>query len=227
MWSHLLRAAKGLSTWGLLTPPMAWYVALGIAFATVALAELADKTQLVCISQACRYPAGPVLAGSAAALIVVTAVGVVFGSVLYWLLPPDVIGLVAGVLFLAFGAWMVVSWYRDRGKDGGKVCEDDMEGDPSTLASNWAVFGSTFGLVALAELGDKTMLAVIALSGKYGDPLAVFIGASVALVAVSSAGVLAGRMIAGKVSLQAVELVAAALFIVLGVIFLLGGVPGL
>nr|NIP34577.1 TMEM165/GDT1 family protein [Thermoplasmata archaeon]NIS11723.1 TMEM165/GDT1 family protein [Thermoplasmata archaeon]NIS19621.1 TMEM165/GDT1 family protein [Thermoplasmata archaeon]NIT76783.1 TMEM165/GDT1 family protein [Thermoplasmata archaeon]NIU48734.1 TMEM165/GDT1 family protein [Thermoplasmata archaeon] len=59
---------------------MTWYVALGVAFATVALAELADKTQLVCISQACRYPAAPVLAGSAAALIMVTAVGVVFGS---------------------------------------------------------------------------------------------------------------------------------------------------
>ncbi len=63
---------------------MAWYVALGIAFATVALAELADKTQLVCIGQACRYPAAPVLAGSALALIVVTAIGVAFGSFLYW-----------------------------------------------------------------------------------------------------------------------------------------------
>ncbi|UCC93102.1 MAG: TMEM165/GDT1 family protein [Thermoplasmata archaeon] len=206
---------------------MAWYVALGIAFATVALAELADKTQLVCISQACRYPAGPVLAGSAAALIVVTAIGVAFGSFLYWLLPPDMIGIVAGALFLAFGVLMVLSWYRDRGKEPEEVCEDDPEADPQATVSNWSVFGSTFGLVALAELGDKTQLAVIALSGKYGSPLAVFLGASIALVAVSTAGVMAGRMIAGRVSLQVVELVAAALFIVLGVVFLLGGIPGL
>jgi len=205
---------------------MAWYVALGIAFATVALAELADKTQLVCISQACRYPAAPVLAGSAVALIIVTAIGVAFGSFLYWLLPPDIIGMVAGALFIAFGALMVISWYRDRGKEAEDVCETDPEGSSEGQVSNWSVFGSTFGLVALAELGDKTQLAVIALSGKYGNPLAVFVGASVALVAVSTAGVLAGRMIAGRVSLQFVELIAASLFIVLGVVFLLGGVPG-
>jgi putative Ca2+/H+ antiporter (TMEM165/GDT1 family) len=206
---------------------MTWYIALGIAFGTIALAELADKTQLVCISQACRYPAAPVLAGSAAALIVVTAVGVAFGSVLYWLLPPDIIGLVAGALFIAFGVLMVVSWYRDRGKEEEVECETDLEEGEEPKVTNWSVFGSTFGLVALAELGDKTQLAVIALSGNYGNPVAVFIGASLALVLVSSAGVLAGRMIAGRVSLQAVELVAATLFIVLGVIFLIGGVPGL
>jgi putative Ca2+/H+ antiporter (TMEM165/GDT1 family) len=206
---------------------MAWYVALGVAFATVALAEMADKTQLVCISQACRHPAAPVLAGSAAALVTVTAVGVVLGSVLGWLLPADVIGWVAGALFLAFGVLMVVSWYRDRAEEGeGDACEADGADNGRSLGS-WGVFGSTFGLVALAELGDKTMLAVIALSGRYGSPLAVFVGASVALVAVSSAGVLAGRMIAGRFSLQAVELVAASLFIVLGLAFLLGGVPGL
>jgi putative Ca2+/H+ antiporter (TMEM165/GDT1 family) len=206
---------------------MTWFVALGIAFATVALAELADKTQLVCISQACRYPAGPVLAGSAAALIMVTAIGVLFGSFLYWALPANVIGLVAGALFLAFGVLMVISWYRDRGSEPEEVCEPDVDGDPQAMASNWSVFGSTFGLVALAELGDKTQLAVIALSGNYGSPIAVFVGASLALVAVSTAGVLAGRMIAGKVSLQVVELVAASLFIVLGIVFLLGGIPGL
>ena len=206
---------------------MAWYVALGIAFATVALAELADKTQLVCISQACRYPAAPVLAGSAVALIIVTAIGVAFGSFLYWLLPPDIIGTVAGALFIAFGVLMIISWYRDRGKEEEDVCETDPEGSSEGQVSNWSVFGSTFGLVALAELGDKTQLAVIVLSGKYGNPLAVFVGASVALVAVSTAGVLAGRMIAGRASLQFVELIAASLFIVLGVAFLLWGVPGL
>jgi putative Ca2+/H+ antiporter (TMEM165/GDT1 family) len=206
---------------------MAWYIALGIAFATVALAELADKTQLVCISQACRYPAGPVLAGSAAALITVTAIGVAFGSVLYWLLDPELIGTVAGALFLAFGVIMVINWYRDRGKEPEEVCEDDLDADPNAPVTSWSVFASTFGLVALAELGDKTQLAVIALSGKYGNPIAVFVGASVALVAVSAAGVMAGRMIAGKVSLQVVELVAAGLFIALGFVFLTSGLPGL
>lgn len=205
---------------------MAWHIVLAVAFATIAVAELADKTQLVCISQACRYPYAPVLAGSAVALVVVTAVGVLVGSVLYAFLSPELLSLVAGGLFLAFGVLMLINWWRDRGEAEDDACEVDPDEEGAVETSNWRIFASTFGLVALAELGDKTQLAVIALSGKYGDPWAVFIGASLALILVSTAGVLAGRMIAGRMSLTVVELVAAALFIVLGIVFLVGGVPG-
>ncbi len=201
--------------------PMVWYAALAVAFATIAVAELADKTQLVTISQACRYPAMPVLAGSAAALIVLTAIGAAAGTVLYIFLPPDVLSVVAGVLFLVFGAYMVWRWHRGRQAD--PECEVDPEGEEAECETgNLRIFASTFGLVALAELGDKTQLAVVALTGEYGNPLAVFIGASLALVLVSAVGVLAGRVVARKLSLARIELVAAALFIVLGVIFLLG-----
>ena len=141
---------------------MVWYVALGIAFVTVALAELADKTQLVCIGQACRYPAGPVLAGASAALIVVTAIGVIFGSVLSWLLPPDIIGIVAGGLFIAFGVLMAVQWYRGRDKEEEAVSEDDPEADPAGLPTNWSVFASTFGLVALLISGVIAFMSRIA-----------------------------------------------------------------
>ncbi len=207
---------------------MDWYVALAVTFATIALAELADKTQLVCISQACRFPYAPVLAGSALALVVVTAIGVALGSLLHIALPPEMLSVVAGALFIAFGVLMLVSWWRDRGEDeDDEVCETDPEEGAGPAVSNWKVFGSTFGLVALAELGDKTQLAVIALSGRYGSPMAVFVGASLALVAVSTASVLAGRMIARRMSLEVVEVVAAVLFLVLGVVFLVTGVPGL
>ena len=76
---------------------MAWYIALGVAFVTIAVAELADKTQLVTIGQACRYPYMPVLAGSALALVVVTAVGVIIGTFLNWLLPKGPLNVVAGL----------------------------------------------------------------------------------------------------------------------------------
>ena len=200
---------------------MVWYAALAIAFATIAVAELADKTQLVTISQACRYPAAPVLAGSATALIVVTAVGVAGGTVLYLLLPPYALSIIAGVLFILFGAFMVWRWHKGRQAD--PECEADVEdGEPECETGNLRIFASTFGLVALAELGDKTQLAVIALTGEYGSPLAVFVGASLALVLISAVGVLAGRVVARRVSLAHIELVAAALFIVLGAVFLLG-----
>ena len=102
---------------------MVWYIALGVAFATIALAELADKTQLVTIGQACRYPYPPVLAGAALALVVVTAVGVVIGTFLNWLLPVHLLNLVAGLLFLFFGALMLVSWLRDRRRNEEVECE--------------------------------------------------------------------------------------------------------
>ena len=204
---------------------MAWEVALGVAFATIALAELADKTQLVTISQACRHPYAPVLAGSALALGGVTALGVLIGSFLYLLLPEGVLSIVAGAMFMAFGALLVMNWWRENGGEEA-ICETDEgagTGDAECPVSNWRIAGTTFGLVALAELGDKTQLAVIALSGKYGSPVAVFLGASLALVLVSSAGVLAGRMIARRFSLKMVELLAASLFILLGVAFLVSG----
>lgn len=204
---------------------MAWEVALGVAFATIALAELADKTQLVTISQACRYPYAPVLAGSALALVAVTVLGVLVGSFLYLLLPGSVLSIVAGLMFLVFGALLLWSWWRKNGEEEA-ACETEGTApgtDPECETSRWRIFWSTFGLVALAELGDKTQLAVIALSGKYGDPVAVFVGASLALVLVSSAGVLAGRMIARRFSLRAVEAAAAVLFIVLGLVFLASG----
>ncbi len=203
---------------------MLWLAVLAVSFVTITLAELADKTQLVTFSQACRYPAWPVLAGSATALIIVTFIGVVGGTVLYWLLPPDVLTWVAGALFIIFGAIMLWRWYRARGTDEGADCADDTDAEAAAECetSNFSIFKSTFALVALAELGDKTQITVIALTGKYEAPLAVFLGASVGLVLVSAAGVLAGRAVGGRLSMRTIELLAGLIFIALGVIFLTG-----
>ena len=189
---------------------MLWLAVLAVSFVTITLAELADKTQLVTFSQACRYPAWPVLAGSATALIIVTFIGVVGGTVLYWLLPPDVLTWVAGALFIIFGAIMLWRWYRARGTDEGADCADDTDAEAAAECetSNFSIFKSTFALVALA--------------GKYEAPLAVFLGASVGLVLVSAAGVLAGRAVGGRLSMRTIELLAGLIFIALGVIFLTG-----
>jgi putative Ca2+/H+ antiporter (TMEM165/GDT1 family) len=198
---------------------MEWLIALGVAFATIGLAELADKTQLVCISQACRYSFWPVLAGSAVALIIVTGVAVLAGSALDWLLPGNVLSIIAGVLFLAFGVLMLVRWYRGNGNEEDPLREVEPESDGS---GSLKAFGSTFWLMIAAEMGDKTQLAVIALTGEYGNPLAIFVGASAALVLVSAVGIGMGRLMAKRIPLSKIEVVAAILFIVLGAWFLLG-----
>ncbi len=200
---------------------MSWLEPLVVAFATIALAELADKTQLVCISQACRYSVAPVLAGSALALVLLAAVGVVGGAALLLVLPPEALSTMAGALFIAFGVYVL--WRRRAGAapdDDGEGEAKPVDGATSAQPSDWRVFGSTFAMVAVAELGDKTQLGVIALTGEFADPWAVFLGASLALVLVSSVGVLGGRFISKYVESGKLELVAAALFLVLGAAFL-------
>ena len=198
---------------------MEWLATLAIVFATIGLAELADKTQLVCISQACRYSFWPVLAGSAVALVIVTAIGVLAGSALDWLLPGNILSIIAGVLFLVFGIIMLVRWYQGNGD----VEDPECEVEPDEKGSgNVKAFASTFWLMFAAEMGDKTQLAVIALTGEYGSPWVVFIGASVALVLVSAVGIAMGRLMAKRIPLPEIEVVAAILFIVLGAWFLLG-----
>ena len=207
---------------------MPWIEALLAAFATILVAELADKTQLVTISQACRHSYAVVLAGSSLALILVTALGVVGGTLLHEFLDPTVVGLLAGILFVVFAALLLHRWRRgspqgDEPVEGG----EGEAGEETCPEKPWRGFASTFGLVAVAEFGDKTQLAVIALSGRLGSPVAVFVGASIALVLVSALGVLGGRVLARRLSARSLELVAAALFLVLGLAFIAVAALGL
>ena len=81
---------------------------------------------------------------------------------------------------------------------------------------------TTFGVIFLAEMGDKTQLAAMTMAADSKKPWAVFIGASLALVAVSALGVLVGSLVGDYVSLEWVKRVAAMAFIVIGVLMLLG-----
>lgn len=81
---------------------------------------------------------------------------------------------------------------------------------------DWRLALSTFGLVFLAELGDKTQLAALALTGKTGRPLSVFVGAGAALLAATLLGVLLGSALRKLISERTMSLGAAALFIAVG-----------
>ena len=81
---------------------------------------------------------------------------------------------------------------------------------------------TTFGIIFLAEMGDKTQLAAMTMSAQTKKPWAVFIGASIALAAVSAVGVLVGSVVGDYVPLVWVKRVAAVAFIVIGVLMLMG-----
>ena len=81
---------------------------------------------------------------------------------------------------------------------------------------------TTFGIIFLAEMGDKTQLAAMTMAADTKKPWAVFLGASVALAAVSALGVLVGSVVGDYVPLEWVKRVAALAFIAIGVLMLFG-----
>ena len=83
-------------------------------------------------------------------------------------------------------------------------------------------FWITFGTLFLAELGDKTQLSVITLTAKTKAPLPVFIGASAALIIVTLIGVIAGEAIVRVVPAEVIKKIAAAAFIVIGILMFWG-----
>ena len=85
---------------------------------------------------------------------------------------------------------------------------------------NWTLFWSTFGLVFMAELGDKTQLTVLAQSAATNSPWTVFAAGAAALVAASAVGALAGSVLSRFVSPRMLNIAGGVLFIVLGVVML-------
>jgi len=183
-------------------------VALLSVFSLIGLAEIGDKSQLVCIALAVRYRAMPVLMGAIAAFALLNLAAVLVGAAVANWLPEQVITLVVGVLFLLFGAH---AFSRN---------DTEEENDVITDKANHGIFFSTFLLITLAEFGDKTQIAVAGLASTV-DITAVWLGATLALALTSGIGVLAGRTILQRVPVILLHRMSGALFILFGVTALL------
>ncbi len=179
--------------------------ALGLVF----LAELGDKTQLVALGFGARHRLGPVLAGVVAAYAVTNLLSVVVGGLLGAALPTRAIGLVGGVLFLGFAVWTF------RGDDE----EEDADADVAP-AGDRSVFVSVAVAMFVAELGDKTMLATATLAAQ-GNPVLVWIGATIGIILSGTLGVLVGRAAGARLPERATRIGSAALFAVFGLVLIL------
>ena len=175
-------------------------VTVSTTLGLVALAELGDKTQLVCMTLAARHPAPPVLLGAVLAFAVLNLLAVIFGAAVAAWLPEWLVAAGVAVLFAAFG----VRALREAGAETVAVEERDGRG----------MLVSTFVLIFLAELGDKTQLAVAGLAGTQ-DALAVWVGGTLALALTSALGVLAGQTLLRRLPLRLLHLVGGALFLLL------------
>ncbi|MGX6606670.1 TMEM165/GDT1 family protein [Micromonosporaceae bacterium Da 78-11] len=178
--------------------------ALAISFAVIFVAELGDKSQLMAMTFATRFKPWPVLIGITVATAVVHAVSVGIGYGLGATLPTGWISLVAGVAFLAFGAWTL---------RGDKLTDDEKtKAERSTGSAILAVGGAFF----LAELGDKTMLATITLATQHGW-LGTWIGSTIGMVAADALAILLGRLLGRHLPEKAIKYGAAVLFAIFGI----------
>ena len=184
---------------------MSWLLTISITFALVALAEFGDKTQLMTVCLASKYRAIPVFWGVFLGMSLVTIIGVVLGTLLYAFIPIDLVKILAGSIFIIFGIYT----YTSEDKEDQIMLEDKH------------VFRNSFTLSAIAEFGDKTQFAVIALTARYATPIPVLIGALTGLALVVGLGTIFGDKISLYVSKENIEFGSVILFLVIGVFFIL------
>ncbi len=177
------------------------------ALGLIALLELGDKTQLATISLAARHPWRPVFAGASLGLIAATSVGVAAGAAL-------AVGLAAqltwvkvggGTLFIALGVW---GYFRAE------------EAEAEAATDSRGAFAQSFLLNFLAEMGDKTQIAVLVLAATETAPISVFAGASAGLVLVAAASVFLGTQLARRVSEDTVRGISTVLFVAAGALLI-------
>ena len=167
----------------------------------VTLAEMGDKTQLLAMAFATRFPAPTVLSAVFVATLLNHALAVAAGRLLTNVIPLDVISLTAALSFILFGLWTI------RG--------DTLEGEDQQRSS-FGPFLTVAIAFFLAELGDKTQLATISLAVKYSDPIAVLLGTTAGMVVADSIGIGIGIVLGKRLPDTLIRLVSAGVFIFFG-----------
>lgn len=175
------------------------------AFAIIAIAELGDKTQLLTMSLATRYSFFKVILGVAAASAVLMGIAVTFGGLLNKFIPLQYVQIFAGVLFIFFGIW---SYFQKE------------EEEHLRTSSGKSPFLIVFTAFFLAELGDKTQLATLALAARYGSPLQVWLGATSAMVMINLIGAVVGKYLRKFIPEFYLKILASGIFIVFGLLIL-------
>jgi putative Ca2+/H+ antiporter (TMEM165/GDT1 family) len=163
------------------------------------VAELGDKSQLMALTFATRYRSGPVLIGITIATAVVHLGSVVIGGLLGAAIPTRAITAAAAVSFVGFGVWTL---------RGDELSEEEAAGASRAMGPAVLAVGTAF---FLAELGDKTMLATVALAAREGL-FGTWLGSTVGMVASDALAVVVGRQLGTRLPERAVRIGAALAF---------------
>ncbi|TAL11009.1 MAG: TMEM165/GDT1 family protein [Porticoccaceae bacterium] len=183
----------------------AFLVSTGI----VALAEIGDKTQLLAFVLAAKFRKPlPIIAGILLATLVNHGFAGALGAWITAFMTPATLRWVLGISFLGMAVWTLIP---------------DTFDESDSKVTRFGVFGTTVVGFFLAEMGDKTQIATVALAAQYHTFFAVVAGTTLGMMIANVPAVLLGDRIAQRMPVRLVHAVAAAIFAILGVITLAGG----
>ncbi|MEY2866538.1 MAG: hypothetical protein RLZZ537_997 [Pseudomonadota bacterium] len=186
---------------------------LFISTGVVALAEIGDKTQLLAFLLATRFKKPvPIIAGILVATILNHALAGAIGAWITAVLSPEVLRWILGLSFLGMAVWTMIP---------DKIEEEEMQ-----VARKFGVFGATLITFFLAEMGDKTQIATVAMAAHYPNPVLVVIGTTLGMMIADVPAVFIGDRFAARIPMKLVHGIAAAMFAVMGLATLLGAGAG-
>lgn len=174
----------------------------------VALAEMGDKTQLLAFILAARFkkPA-PIILGILIATLFNHGLAGALGAWITTAVSPDVMRWVLGLSFIGMAIWTLIP--------------DEIEEEETQIAQRFGVFGATLITFFLAEMGDKTQIATVAMAAHYSSAVVIVAGTTLGMMIADVPAVFVGNRFAEKIPLKLVHSIAAVLFAIMGILTLL------
>ncbi len=180
-----------------------------VSTSVVALAEIGDKTQLLAFILAARFKKPlPIILGILVATVVNHALAGALGAWITSAIGPQMLRWVLGGSFIAMAVWTMIP--------------DKIEEEETQIARRYGVFGATLITFFLAEMGDKTQIATVAMAAHFAEPIWVVLGTTLGMLIADVPAVLVGDRLSNRIPLKLVHSLAAAVFALLGVATLLG-----
>lgn len=181
--------------------------ALLISIGVVALAEIGDKTQLLAFILAARFRKPlPIIAGILCATLVNHGLAGALGAWITSVVSADAMRWILGLSFLGMAIWTMIP--------------DKIEEEETQIAGHLGVFGATLVTFFLAEMGDKTQIATVALAAHYGAPVMVIAGTTLGMLVADVPAVFVGNKFASRIPMKLVHSVSAAIFALMGLLTL-------
>ncbi|MDH4375320.1 MAG: TMEM165/GDT1 family protein [Ramlibacter sp.] len=180
-----------------------------VSTGVVALAEIGDKTQLLAFILAARFKKPlPIILGILVATLINHGLAGALGAWITSAISPQVLRWVLGLSFIGMAVWTLIP--------------DKIEEEETQVAQRLGVFGATLVTFFLAEMGDKTQIATVAMAAHYSQALMVVAGTTLGMLIADVPAVFIGDKLAGRIPMRLVHGIAAAIFAGLGVATLLG-----